>query len=144
MRGSKVLFSHDSDEWYTPQEFYDQLDREFHFTVDPCATHENHMCAKYYTMEEDGLRQPWSGEVVFCNPPYSQIKQWLEKVKHEHETGGGTIVLLLPVRTSTIWFHEYVYHKAEIRFIRGRLKFSGSKQRAPFDSMVVIYRKEER
>lgn len=76
---------------------------------------------------------------MFVNPPYSKIKQWVEKCYVEHKTNGATVVMLIPSRTDTRYFHEYIYHKAEIEFIKGRLHFSNSKNSAPFPSMIVIY-----
>lgn len=135
----RALFTSNSDEWETPKYLYDDLDKVFHFTLDPCVTKENHLCKKYYTKEDNGLAQDWNGETVFCNPPYSKIKQWVEKCYKEYETNGVTVVMLIPVRTDTRYFHEYIYHKAEIEFIKGRLHFSNSKNSAPFPSMIVIY-----
>lgn len=136
----RALFTSNSDEWETPKYLYDDLDKVFNFTLDPCATKENHLCNKYYTKEDNGLAQDWNGETVFCNPPYSKIKQWVEKCYKEYETNGATVVMLIPVRTDTRYFHEYIYHKAEIEFIKGRLHFSNSKNSAPFPSMIVIYK----
>lgn len=137
----KVLFSSKSMEWETPQEFFDRLDREFHFTLDPCATAETAKCEKFYTKETDGLAQNWGGETVFCNPPYGRaIKDWVKKSYDESRKKNTLVVMLIPARTDTKYFHEYIYGKAEIRFVRGRLKFGGSENSAPFPSMVVIYR----
>lgn len=136
---NRTVFSHSSDEWETPQELFNELDQEFHFTLDPCATDKNRKCRKYYTEKENGIEKKWNGEIVFCNPPYSEIKRWVEKSFKESQTG-CTVVLLIPSRTDTRWFHEYIYGKAEIRFLKGRLKFSGARYNAPFPSMVVIMR----
>ncbi len=146
------MLSNKSDEWETPQDLFNKLNNEFHFTLDPCSTDYNHKCAKYYTMESDGLIQDWSGEIVFVNPPYGHsIGKWVEKCYKEH-LKGITIVMLIPSRTDTKWFHQYIWNKAEIRFIKGRLKFinrlfpSWRKDGnfkispAPFPSMIVIYR----
>jgi phage N-6-adenine-methyltransferase len=134
-----VMFSSASDEWPTPQSFFDELNREFNFTLDPCATHENAKCPEYFTKENDGLAQDWSGHVVFMNPPYGrEIGQWVRKA-YEESVKGATVVCLLPARVDTRWFHDYIYHRAEIRFIKGRLKFGDSKNSAPFPSMVVIF-----
>lgn len=134
-----VHFSSQSNEWSTPQDFFEKLNQEFNFTLDPCATKENAKCAKFYTIEDDGLAQSWDNEVVFCNPPYGrEIKHWVKKAS---EAVGGVIVMLIPARTDTRYFHDYIYNKAEIRFIRGRLKFGDSKNSAPFPSMVVIFRR---
>lgn len=133
-----LMFSSKTDLRATPQDFYDKLDKEFHFTLDPCATHENHKCDKYYTKEEDWLKQSRDNEIVYCNPPY-----WREIKKRVHKwymARGGCVVMLLPARTDTSRFHDYIYKKSEIRFIRGRLKFGDSKNSAPFPSMVVVFR----
>lgn len=131
-----------TDLWETPQDFFDKLNSEFSFDLDACALPENAKCAAYFTPEQDGLSQPWRG-TVWCNPPYGrQIGTWVEKAAGS-TAAGATVVMLLPARTDTKWFHEYIYGKAEIRFVPGRLKFSGAKVNAPFPSMVVIFRKKE-
>ena len=136
-----AMFSSTTNEWETPQDFFDKLNEEFHFTLDPCATHENAKCKKYYTVKEDGLKQDWQGETVFCNPPYGRaIKDWVRKCYEESRKPNTTVVMLIPARTDTTYFHEYIYKKAkEIRFVRGRLKFGNSKNSAPFPSMVVVF-----
>lgn len=135
-----ALFSSATDLWATPQDFFDKLNSEFGFTLDPCATKANAKCGKYYTKEEDGLQQDWGGHVVFCNPPYGrELPKWVEKAYNESKKPGTTVVMLIPARTDTRYFHDYIYHKAEIRFLKGRLKFGDSKNSAPFPSMVVIY-----
>lgn len=127
-------------EWATPQDFFDKLNEEFKFTLDPCATKENAKCSTFFTKEQDGLAQEWGGYTVFCNPPYGrQIKDWVKKSSDESKNSAATVVLLVPARTDTKWFHEYVYGKAEVRFIKGRLKFGGCKDSAPFPNMVVIF-----
>lgn len=142
MENIAVMFSSKTNDWSTPQDFYDELNNEFGFTLDPCADEYNHKCNKYFTEEDDGLLQDWGGEIVFCNPPYGKaIKDWVRKAYIEGCKPNTTVVLLIPARTDTQYFHDYVYHEAkEIRFIKGRLKFGDSKNAAPFPSMVVIYR----
>ena len=133
------MMSSNTPEWATPQKFFNDLDAEFHFTLDPCSTHENAKCKKHYTKEDDGLPKSWGGEVVFCNPPYGrELPKWVKKCYEESRH--ADVVMLIPARTDTRWFHDYIYGKAEIRFIKGRLKFGNAKQSAPFPSMVVIYR----
>ena len=140
---NELMFSSKTDLWSTPWNFFEKLNDEFHFTLDPCSTHENAKCYKHFTIEEDGLLQDWSNEVVFCNPPYGrQIKDWVKKAYEESQKDNTTVVMLIPARTDTIYFHEYIYHKAEVRFIKGRLKFGDAKNAAPFPSMVVIFRKD--
>lgn len=134
-----AMFSSETAEWATPQAFYDELNREFGFTLDPCATPQNAKCAKFYTKEQDGLAQSWQGERVFCNPPYGRdLRKWVEKA--HREAMGALIVMLISACTDTAYFHDYIYGKHEIRFIRGRLHFNESKAGAPFPSMVVIFR----
>jgi site-specific DNA-methyltransferase (adenine-specific) len=142
MGNIKVHFSSASDKWSTPQDLFEKLNAEFDFTLDPCADECNHKCDKYYTEERNGLEQSWSGERVFCNPPYGrEISKWVKKCFDEVYSGGCDLaVALLPARTDTRWFHGYVYNKAEIRFLDKRIKFGGQTQPAPFPSMVVIFR----
>lgn len=139
-RDLQALFQTNSDEWSTPDEFYKKLNNEFNFTLDPCASEENHKCDKYFTIAENGLDQSWGGQCVFCNPPYSNIKEWVEKCYREAQADNTVVVLLIPSRTDTRYFHDFILNRAEIRFVKGRLKFGDSKNSAPFPSMVVIYR----
>ena len=137
---TEVMFSSKTDLWSTPQDFFDKLNSEFAFKLDACATVDNAKCKTFYTVEDDGLEQDWD-ETTWCNPPYGrEIAKWVKKAYWQHKEFGSTIVMLLPARTDTAWFHDYILGKAEIRFIRGRLKFGGSKNSAPFPSMVVIFR----
>ena len=138
---TRGLFSSNTDMWATPQAFFDQLNAEFDFNLDPCATHENAKCATFFTKEVDGLKQNWGGYRVFCNPPYGrEIPHWVRKAYEESKKPNTTIVMLIPARTDTRYFHDYIYHKAkEIRFIKGRLKFGDAKSCAPFPSMVVVF-----
>jgi len=139
---NKVLFSSVHTTWETPQDFFDTLNKEFNFTLDPCCVPETAKCEKYYTPKENGLIQDWSGERVFVNPPYGrEIVTWVKKA-HEEAQKGTLIVMLLPVRTSTRWFHNWIYGYAKIRLIRGRLNFLLNKEdkgNAPFPSMLVIF-----
>ena len=136
-----LMFSSKTDLWATPQDFFNELDAEFHFTLDVCALPENAKCEHFFTPEIDGLSQPWKGR-VWCNPPYGrEIGQWVRRAHLAAASGGAeVVVMLLPARTDTRWFHDYIYKKAEVRFLRGRLKFGGSKNSAPFPSMVVVFR----
>lgn len=144
---NKVMFSSRSDDWSTPQDFFVELNKEFDFTLDPCADDKNHKCEKYFTKEQDGLSKNWgSNERIFCNPPYGrEIGSWVRRCYLVNRLQGNLIVMLLPARTDTKWFHDYIYGKenVEIRFVKGRLKFGNSKNSAPFPSMVVIYREKE-
>lgn len=140
MKGSRALFSSKSDEWSTPYDLFEKLNKEFNFTLDPCSSDLNYLCDYHFTKEDDGLSKDWGGNVVFCNPPYSDIKNWVKKCYLESFKPGTTIVMLVPSRTDTKWFHEYIYGYAEIRFIKGRLRFSGSTQNCTFPSLIAIYR----
>lgn len=135
-----VHYLSQSDEWPTPQRRYDDLHREFRFTLDPAATKENAKCAKFFTREDDGLSQDWSGETVFLNPPFGRvIGQWVKKA-YESSVQGSTVVCLLPARTDTRWWHDYVLRSKEIRWIRGRIRFEGGRHVAPFPSVVVVFK----
>jgi site-specific DNA-methyltransferase (adenine-specific) len=138
---NNLMFSSKTPEWATPQELFDELNKEFNFTLDPCATKENAKCAKYYNKEIDGLSQSWRNERVFCNPPYGrETPKWVKKCS---EIQNGIAVMLIPARTDTLYFHNYIYNKAEIRFIKGRIKFIGNSKGsgvAPFPSMIVIFK----
>lgn len=135
------MFTSSTNEWATPQAVFDALDSEFHFDLDPCATRNNAKCGDYFTKETDGLSQPWKGRRVFCNPPYGrEIGKWVKKCYEESRDKDTLCVMLIPARTDTSYFHEYIYHKArEIRFIRGRLHFNESKAGAPFPSMIIVF-----
>jgi len=134
------LMSSTTPEWGTPQEFFDALHVEFGFTLDVCASDENYKCEKYFTKHDDGLMQPWTG-VCWMNPPYGrEIGKWLEKAVSSWKEG-ATVVCLVPSRTDTAWWHDYVV-QGEVRFLRGRLKFvspDGSGGTAPFPSAVVVF-----
>ena len=121
---TELMFSSKTDLWETPKDLFDKLNKEFHFALDVCATPENAKCEEFYTKEQDGLKQPWKG-TVWCNPPYGrQIGEWVRRA-FLASVSGSTVVMLLPARTDTKWFHDYIYERnnVEIRFIRGRLKF---------------------
>lgn len=136
-----VMYSSKSDLWETPKWLFDNLNDFFGFDIDVCALPENAKCKSYYTPEQDGLTQPWEG-VVWCNPPYGRdIWKWVKKAYDENQKNNNYIMMLLPARTDTKWFHDYIYGNGfvDVRFIRGRLKFSNAKNAAPFPSMVVIF-----
>lgn len=126
---NKGLFSSKNDNWKTPKMFYKALDAEFNFDCDPCPEYP----------KTDGLLIEW-GQRSFCNPPYSQINKWVEKAYQEYQKG-KTVVLLIPSRTDTKWWHEYCMKAQEIRFIKGRIKFDDGKTDAPFPSCIVIFLK---
>ena len=136
----KVHFSSKSNEWNTPDDLYNTLDNEFNFTLDPCTNGLNNKCNKFYTEKENGLIQDWSKDIVFMNPPYGrEISQWIEKAYNE-SLKGGKVVCLIPSRTDTKYWHDFIFNKAsEVRFIKGRLKFGDSKNSAPFPSAIIVY-----
>ena len=137
IKNSNALFTSKTDDWATPQDFFNELNKEFNFTLDVCASEENAKCAQYFTKEIDGLKQEWHG-TCFMNPPYGrEISKWMEKA-YKSSLEGATVVCLVPSRTDTKWWHEYAM-KGQIRFIKGRLKFGNSKNSAPFPSALVIF-----
>ena len=168
MNDMDIHYSSDSNEWETPIEFFNKLDSEFSFTLDPCCSEFNFKCEKHYTEKENGLKQDWSNDIVFMNPPYGrEIKYWVEKA-YKESLKGAVVVCLIPARTDTSYWHEYIFPYADdIRFIRGGLKFGktestehieqlnifGIKQKqsiniqsdlpAPFPSAVVIFKGEK-
>ena len=135
----KVHYSSETNEWATPQNVFDVLNDEFNFMLDPCATKENAKTEKFFTIEDDGLSQEWT-ETTFMNPPYGrEIKKWVKKA-YEESLKGTVVVCLIPARTDTSYWHEYIFEKAcEIRFVKGRIKFGDSDQGAPFPSAVVVF-----
>lgn len=142
MKNNNVHFSRNSDEWSTPRYFFDDLNSEFGpFTLDPAADEFNALTDKFYTKESNGLSKSWKDQRVFCNPPYSNLSEWIKKSSDERRSA-KVIVLLIPARTDTKAFHQYIYKKrgVQIRFIKGRLKFSEAKWSAPFPSMIVIFK----
>jgi phage N-6-adenine-methyltransferase len=136
----QVHFSSASDEWPTPRWLFEALDREFGFTLDPCATVRNAKCRRFFTRTDDGLLQDWGTESVFMNPPYGRvIGEWVAKARRSARLG-ATVVCLLPSRTDTRWWHDHVLKADDLRFFRGRLTFEGGKHPAPFPSVVVVFR----
>ena len=132
------LLSSESYEWSTPDDLFEQIDGEFHFEIDVCATDQNTKCKKWFSPEQDGLLQEWRGS-CWMNPPYgSQIKEWMKKA-YMASLNGATVVCLVPSRTDARWWHDYAM-KGEIRFLLGRVRFSNSKDNAPFPSAIVVFR----
>lgn len=137
MSDMKVHFSSATDVWATPQAFFDKYDSKFNFATDVCANAENAKCATFYDKEADGLAQDWKG-ACWMNPPYGRgIGAWVKKA-YDSAKQGATVVCLLPARTDTAWWHDYCA-KGEVEFIRGRLKFGGHKNSAPFPSALVVF-----
>ena len=149
-RTQDVMFSSKSSEWQTPIELFRRLDEKYHFTLDPCTTNANPLgTPKYYTKEDNGLNKSWKDEIVFVNPPYSDIEEWVRKC-HDEGTSAKTIVMLIPVRTDTKWFHNFILHDGDIQFIKGRIRFGNpliewkdgivkKTYPAPFPSMFVRF-----
>jgi phage N-6-adenine-methyltransferase len=132
-----VHFSSETAMWETPQDLFARLDDCWHFTVDLCATPENAKCQRFFSPADDALKQVWSG-VGWLNPPYGrQIGRWVAKA-YASALSGATVVCLLPARTDTTWWHDYAV-KGEIEFLRGRLKFSGHNNSAPFPFAIVVF-----
>lgn len=129
----------DNDQWATPQEVFDALDREFHFTLDVCADAGNHKCERYFTKEVDGLTQDWTGNRAWMNPPYGrEIGKWVKKAADSAEEFSTIVVGLLPNRTDTNWWQD-VMRATEVRFVKGRLKFGSGEAGAPFGSVIVVW-----
>lgn len=136
---TELMFSSKTDLWETPQEFFDKYNNQYNFTLDVCADETNYKCEKYFNLKKDGLKQDWSKDICWMNPPYGRhIGKWIKKA-YEESLKGAVVVCLLPARTDTKWFHEYCM-KGSIEFIKGRLKFGKNKNAAPFPSMVVIFK----
>ena len=144
LRGTReILGSSRSVEWPTDPGVFAELDREFEFDLDPCATPENAKCERYFTEAENGLAQTWTGR-VFMNPPYGRdIGAWMAKAWEASQTTATLVCCLVPSRTDTAWWHEYA-ERGEVRFLRGRLRFGGSENSAPFPSAVVVFRNAPR
>lgn len=155
-----VLFSSKQQEWETPDSLFDPLNEEFHFTLDGAASPENYKVDKFCAIDGtyfvlngkpvlfsdlDGLTYSYQSEVVWLNPPYGRTEtiKWVRKA-YEESRGTATVVVLLPSRTDTKWWHEYVLpHADEIRYIKGRIKFEGASGPAPFPSVLVIFRRKD-
>ena len=137
---TELMFSSKTDLWSTPQDFFEDWNKKFNFTLDVCSDGINNKCEKFFTESDDGLKQTWEG-VCWMNPPYGRtIGQWMKKA-YESSLEGATVVCLIPSRTDTKWWHDYAM-KGEITFIKGRLKFGGNKNPAPFPSAVVVFKGE--
>jgi site-specific DNA-methyltransferase (adenine-specific) len=133
-----ATFSRKSTEWGTPLGLFRKLDAEFGFTLDVCAVPENAKCRRYFTPAENGLLRKWEG-VCWMNPPYgADVGKWVRKA-HLSARDGATVICLLPARTDTAWWHEYVIPYAEVRFVRGRIRFTGARSSAPFPSAIVLF-----
>ena len=141
---NKALLSSDKQNWETPLSVFKELDAEFSFTLDPCAEDDTAKCEKYYTIHDNGLYQDWAGHTCFVNPPYGRhLKGWIVKSFTESKKKNTKVVMLIPSRTDTAYFHDIIKPYAkEIRFLRGRIKFlcdGKEKDAAPFGSMIVVF-----
>ena len=141
----QTMFSSKSTDWATPQHFFDQLEERFGaFTLDPCANASNYKIKNHYTLEDDGLNRDWGGNNVFMNPPYGRgIKHWIKKAYEEGQKDDTTIVALIPARTDTRYWHDYVMNAHAIYFVKGRLKFGNGGNSAPFPSAVIVFKKND-
>ncbi len=138
----QVMFSSKSDLWMTPSSLFTKLDQAYNFTLDPCANSTNAKCVKYYDEQANGLIQDWTGEIVFVNPPYSDIASWVKKCHDEYVKNQVISVMLIPARTDTKYFHDYIMKADLIHFIKGRVKFDNGIDKpnsAPFPSMLVVF-----
>jgi len=135
----KAYHKADRDDWATPPEIFEALNKEFKFTLDVCATPENAKCKNFITPGQDALTVPWRGR-CFMNPPFSQAAAFVKKAHDEARAGRALVVALMAARTDTRYFHDFIYGKTKIRFLKGRVKFVGAKWAAPFPSMIVIWK----
>lgn len=136
-----VMTSSEDMTWATPQMWFDYLNLEFKFTLDPCCMEATAKCKKFYTPEHDGLSQSWADERVFMNPPYGRdIPRWMKKAYEEARDNGALVVCFVPARVDTEWWHRYAVKATEIRFPIGRVKFAGAENMAPFPVAVVVFR----
>tara|TARA_B100001123_G_scaffold74689_1_gene84108 strand:+ start:5577 stop:6053 length:477 start_codon:yes stop_codon:yes gene_type:complete len=141
----QAMFSSKSGEWATPQEFFNKLNWRFGpFDLDPCATPSTAKCANFYTEMENGLNKEWKDHCSFVNPPYGrEIAKWVKKGFDESRTKNTKVVMLIPARTDTKYWHDYVMKAQEIYFVRGRLKFGDSENSAPFPSAVIVFESDQ-
>ena len=137
----KVHYMSKSNEWTTPPDLFNKLNLKYNFTLDPCCTKDSALCDKYYTIEDNGLIQDWSEDIVFMNPPYGrEIPKWIEKA-YKESLKGATIVCLIPARTDTRYWHNFIFpYASDIKFIKGRLKFGSGNAPAPFPSALVEFK----
>ena len=139
---SNVHFSSKTDEWETPQAVFDELNTIYKFKLDVCASGKNAKCPWFFTKKEDGLKQQWTGS-CWMNPPYGRtIGLWMKKAYEASFAGATVVVCLVPSRTDTAWWHDYAM-RGEVKFIRGRLKFGGHKNSAPFPSAIIVFKQPQ-
>lgn len=143
-----VHFSSKTDMWATPQDLFDKLNAQFGFTLDVCAIEENAKCSKFLSPNVDGLACDWKDNICWMNPPYGRgIAKWVKKAYEstlpDWQHSGAIVVCLLPARTDTKWWHDYVIPHGAVEFLKGRLKFGGHKNNAPFPSAIVVFGKKQ-
>jgi site-specific DNA-methyltransferase (adenine-specific) len=149
----ETMFSSQSAEWETPQDFFDRLNQTHNFTLDPCSTLANTKCPTHYVKAQDGLSQDWGGHKVFVNPPYGrEMKRWVKKSFEESQKPNTTVVMLIPARTDTQYWHDYCMKADIIYFVKGRLHFKNKAAAdytgktktspAPFPSAVIVFKGE--
>ena len=136
-----VMFSSKTGEWSTPQDFFDKLNWRFGpFDLDPCANAANTKCTAFFSEDDDGLQKDWGGHTAFVNPPYGRgLDKWIAKGYQESLKENTKVVMLVPARTDTKYWHKYVMLASELYFVKGRLKFGDSQNSAPFPSAVIVF-----
>lgn len=147
MAGFNKKFDSIKQDWTTPKILFNKLNEEFNFEYDLAADKDNALCSKFYTKENDGLKQSWEG-ICWLNPPYgdktSKMVDWIKKSYNDSQTNPNlTVVMLIPARTNTKWFHNYCMKAAEVRFICGRPKFGDSKHGLPQPLILLVFKKVE-
>lgn len=143
----QATFSSERQDWATPWDFFKLQESKYGpFDLDVCATLENSKCQKFFTPHDDALSRHWPGH-CWMNPPYGrEIARWLQHACREtYDLGNASqVIALLPARTDTSWWHDFVLQfAAHIDFIRGRIRFEGAINNAPFPSAVVVFRPKE-
>jgi phage N-6-adenine-methyltransferase len=150
---NELMFSSKTDQWSTPIDFFNKWDEMFGFTLDVCADSSNTKCSQFFSEEENGLLQHWDGNCCWMNPPYGrEIGKWVKKAFDEtRDPDTNTLVVaLLPARTDTKYFHDYIWDEdagnfgrpkegVQVHFVKGRIKFGDASSGAPFPSMVVVF-----
>jgi len=140
----KNKFDSHKQDWPTPDSLFNLLNDEFHFDFDLAADHTNAKCSAYFSVEDDALQQKWLG-TCWLNPPYGvtkpRLSDWVKKAYQESEH--CTVVMLIPARTNTRWWHDYCMKATEIRFINGRPKFGDAKHGLPQPLAIVVFRQHK-
>lgn len=144
MAGFNNKFDSIKQDWNTPKSLFDKLNSEFNFQWDLAASKENALCSNFYTKEDDGLKQVWNG-ICWLNPPYgdksSKMVDWIKKAYEDSQKNPNlTVVMLIPARTNTKWFHKYCMKSAELKFICGRPKFGDATHGLPQPLILVVFK----